>query len=96
MYHPPTEEELEEQYRDQLDDPNPSQYAFFYGTHLYEIAERHKLIDIDVADAVIYWLKKYIAQDETKPECVKKAKYIVAKLFSEFPELREEYREKRV
>ena len=94
MYEPITEEELESQYRDQLDDTDPKQYAYFYGTHLYEIAERHNLIDIDVADAVMYWLKKYIGQEETKDDCVKRAKYIVAKLSSEFPELRDSYKNK--
>lgn len=88
MYQPLTEDELEEKYRGQLDDPTPSQYAYFYGTHLYEIAERHDLMDVDVAEAVVYWLKRYVAQEETKPECVKKARYIVAKLLNEFPELR--------
>lgn len=94
MYQPLTDEELEEKYRDQLDDPRPSQYAFFYGTHLYEIADRYNLIDIDVADAVVYWLNRYLAQEESEPECVKEARYIVAKLLSEFPELREEYKNK--
>lgn len=92
MYQPLTDDELEEKYRDQLDDTDASQYAYFYGMHLYEIAERYDLIDIDVADAVLYWLRRYLAQEETKPDCVKKARYIVAKLSSEFPELREEYK----
>ena len=92
MYQPLSDKELEEKYREQLDDPEPSQYAFFYGTHLYQIAEKYNLIDIDVADAVVYWLKRYLAQEETKPECVKEAGYIVAKLLHQFPELREEYR----
>lgn len=91
MYKPLTDEELEEKYRGQLDDTSPSQYAYFYGTHLYEIAEKHDLMDLDLADAVVYWLKRYLAQDETKPECVKKARYIVAKLLNEFSELRNEY-----
>lgn len=91
MYRPLTNEELEEKYRDQLDDTSASQYAYFYGMHLYEIAERYDLVDIDVADAVLYWLKRYIMQEETKSECVKESKYIVAKLLSEFPDLREEY-----
>lgn len=90
MYQPITDDELEEKYRDQLDDTNDSQYAYFYGTHLYEIAERYDLIDIDVADAVLYWLRRYISQDETKLECVKQSKYIIAKLQNEFPELRNE------
>ena len=94
MYQPLSDEELEEKYRGQLDDPTPSQYAYFYGTHLYQIAEKHDLMDIDVADAVIYWLKRYLAQEETQPKCAKQAGYIVAKLMSEFPELREEYRGK--
>lgn len=92
MYRPCTDDELEEKYRGQLDDDRPSQYAFFYGTHLYEIAERYDLVDIDLADAVVYWLTRYLAQEETEPDCVKEARYIVAKLLSEFPELREEYK----
>lgn len=92
MYKPLTDEELEEKYRGQLDDDRPSQYAYYFGTHLYDIADRHKLMDIDVADAVIYWLTRYIGQDENEPDCVKKARYIVTKLFNEFPELREEYK----
>lgn len=91
MYRPLTDEELEEKYRGQLDDDSTPQYAYEYGMHLYEIAEKYDLMDIDVADAVVYWLKRYIAQEETKPECLKKCKYIAAMLLSEFPELREEY-----
>ena len=94
MYQPCTEDELDEKYRDQLDDVSPSQYAFFYGMHLYEIAERYDLIDIDVADAVLYWLTRYLAQEETEATSVKKARYTVAKLLSEFPELREDYKTK--
>lgn len=92
MYQPCTDDELEEKYQGQMDDVSPSQYAFFYGTHVYEIAERYDLIDIDVADAVLYWLRRYLAQEETEANCVKKARYIVAKLLSEFPQLREEYK----
>ena len=90
MYQP-TKEDFE-RYRDQFDDPNPMQYAYHYGMHIYEIADRYDLVDEDLADAVIYWFKRYIDQDETEPDCLKKAKYIVAKLFHEFPELREVYR----
>lgn len=92
MYQPCTDDELDERYRDQLDDVSPSQYAFFYGTHVYEIAERYDLVDIDVADAVLYWLTRYLAQEETEPASVKKSRYIVAKLLNEFPELRKEYK----
>lgn len=91
MYQPLRDEELEEKYRGQLDDTSPSQYAYYYGTHLYEIAEKHDLMDLDLADAIVYWLKRYIAQEETQPACVKKAKYIVAKLLNEFSELRNQY-----
>ena len=93
MYQPLSDKDLEEKYRGQLDDTTPSQYAFFYGTHLYQIAEKYDLMDIDLADAVVYWLKRYIGQEETKPECVKEAGYIVAKLMNQFPELREEYKQ---
>ena len=91
MYKPLTDDELEERFRGQLDDNRPHQYAFFYGTHLYEIAERYDLIDISVAEAVLYWLNRYLAQEVTEPESVKKANYIVAKLLYDYPELREEF-----
>lgn len=94
MYRPLSDEELEEKYRGQLDDPSPPQYAFYYGTRLNQIAESYDLMDIDLADAVIYWLKRYLDQEETEPECAKEAGYIVAKLMHQFPELREEYRQK--
>lgn len=92
MYKSITDEELEEKYGEQLDDTDPNQYAYFYGMHIYEIAERYDLIDIDVAKEVVYWLNRYISQDDVKPDCVKRSRYIVAKLFNQFPELREEFK----
>ena len=93
MYRPYTEEELEEKYRGQLDDTSDPQYAYQYGISLYEIGRRHLDIDEDYAGLVIYWLRRYILQEETQPDCVKHSRYIVTKLFHEFPELREEFRE---
>lgn len=91
MYQPITDDELEEKYIGQLDDDRPHQYAFFYGTHLYEIAERHDLIDIDLAEVVLYWLNRYISQEKTEPDSVKRANYIIAKLLYDYPELRDEF-----
>lgn len=92
MYQPCREEDLEEQYRGQLDDDRPSQYAFYYGTHVYQIAEKHGLIDEDVAEAVVYWLTRYLANEEALPECAQQSRYIVTKLLNEYPELRENYK----
>ena len=94
MYEPYTDDELEEKYRGQLDDDRPHQYAFFYGMHVYEIAKRYDLIDVNVAEAVLYWLKRYLAQEQTEPDSVKKANYIVAKLCYDYPELRDVYGKK--
>ena len=90
MYNTITEDELLEKYCEQFDDTDPNQYTYFYGMHIYEIAERYDLIDIDVAKEVIKWLSRYISQEDTKPDCVKQSRYIVTKLFNSFPELREE------
>lgn len=90
MYISITEDELKEKYCEQFDDTDPKQYAYFYGMHLYEIAERYDLIDVDVAKEVIHWLSRYISQDDVKPDCAKQSRYIVAKLFNQFPELRKE------
>ena len=87
-----TEDELEEKYGGQLDVTDPKQYAYFYGMHIYEIAEKYDLIDIDVAKEVIYWLTCYISQDEAKKDCAKRSRYIVAKLFNQFPELRKKFK----
>ena len=88
MYQPCTDEDLDEKYRDQLDDVSASQYAYFYGMHVYEIAKRYNLIDVDVAEAVVYWLKRYVDQEENQPDCVKQSRYIIAKLLFQYPELR--------
>lgn len=90
MYKSITEDKFEDYYHEQLDDTDPKQYAYFYGMHIYEIAEKYDLIDIDVAKEVIYWLSSYASQDDAKPDCVKHSRYIVAKLYHQFPELREE------
>ena len=92
MYEPFTDDELEEKYRGQMDDTSDPQYAYGYGMTLYEMGKRLDFIDLDYAGLVIYWLKRYIDQEETQPECVKKCRYIVAKLFHEYPELREEFK----
>lgn len=88
MYRPITEDELEEKYRGQLDDTSNPQYAYEYGMMLYEISKRHYIESEDFAEKIIYWLRRYILQDETDAKCVKQAKYIVAKLLNEYPELR--------
>lgn len=91
MYEPYTDDELEEKYRGQMDDTSAPQYAYEYGMTLYEIGKRYDIVDLDYAGLVIYWLKRYSEQEETKPECVKQCRYIIAKLFHEYPELREEF-----
>ena len=92
MYEPYTDDELEEKYRGQMDDTSDPQYAYWYGMTLYDIGWQHYIDDLDYAGLVIYWLLRYIAQDETQPDCVKQSRYVVAKLFHEYPELREEFR----
>lgn len=92
MYEPFTDDKLEEKYHGQMDDTSAPQYAFEYGMIIYEMGCRHDFIDLDYAGLVIYWLRRYIAQEETQPECVKRSRYIITKLFREFPELREEFR----
>ena len=76
-----------------MDDTSDPQYAFEYGMTIYEIGCRHDFINSDYAGLVIYWLRRYIAQEETQPDCVKRSRYIITKLFHAFPELREEFRE---
>lgn len=93
MYRPYTDDELEEKYREQMDDISDSQYAYEYGMTLYEIRRRHYIEGMDYAGLIIYWLRRYIAQEQTIPECVKRSRYIVTKLLHEYPELREEFRE---
>ena len=66
-----------------------------YGMTIYEMGCRHDFIDIDYAGLVIYWLRRYIAQEEIEPECVKRSRYIVTKLFREYLELREEFKEEK-
>ncbi|MBQ2901219.1 MAG: hypothetical protein IJE49_05170 [Agathobacter sp.] len=92
MYEPFTDDELEEKYRGQMDDTSDPQYAYEYGMTLYEISRCYRIEDMDYAGLVIYWLKRYMAQEETQPECVKKSRYTVTKLLSEYPELREEFK----
>ncbi len=94
MYEPFTDDELEEKYRGQMDDTSDPQYAYYYGMTLYEISTKYYIEDMDYAGLIIYWLKRYIGQEETKPECVKKCRYTIAKLFHEYPELREEFSQK--
>lgn len=94
MYEPFTDDNLEEKYHGQMDDTSDPQYAYEYGMILYEISRRHYIEDMDFAGLIIYWLKRYIAQEETQPECVKRSRYTITKLFREYPELREEFREK--
>ena len=93
MYEPYTDDKLEEKYRGQMDDTSDPQYAYEYGMTIYNMGERHYMIDLDYAGLVIYWLRRYVAQEVTEPECVKRSKYIITKLFREYPELREEFRE---
>ena len=93
MYEPYTDDKLEEKFRGQMDDTSDPQYAYEYGMRIYEIGQKYQFIDIDYAGLVIYWLRRYIAQEETKSECVKHSRYIVTKLFREYPELREEFKE---
>lgn len=92
MHNSITDEELVKKHFEQLDDTDPKQYTYFYGMHIYEIAEKYDLIDIDVAKEVVYWLSRYTSSDDAKPDCVKHGRYIVAKLFNQFPELREEFK----
>ena len=91
MYEPYTNDTVEEKYVGQMDDMSDPQYAYYYGMTLYKISQRYFKPDIDYAGLVIYWLRRYISQDETIQECVKECKYIIAKLFSAYPELREEF-----
>ena len=91
MYEPYTDDNLEEKYHGQMDDISDPQYAYWYGTTLYEIRKRHVIDELDFAGLIIYWLRRYIAQEENDPECVKKSRYIITKLFREYPELREEF-----
>ena len=91
MYEPFTDDELEEKYRGQMDDTSDPQYAYYYGMTLYHMRQRYRVDDLDYTGLVIYWLKRYLSQEETKPECVKECRYIVAKLFHEYPELRKEF-----
>lgn len=93
MYKPFTDDNLEEKYHGQMDDTSDPQYAYEYGMTLYEISRRHYIEDMDFAGLIIYWLKRYIAQEETQPECVKRSRYTITKLFREYPELREEFRD---
>ena len=93
MYEPFTDDNLEEKYRGQMDDTSDPQYAYEYGMTLYEISRRHYIEDMDFAGLIISWLKRYIAQEETQPECVKRSRYTITKLFREYPELREEFRD---
>lgn len=93
MYEPFTDDNLEEKYRGQMDDTSDPQYAYEYGMTLYEISRRHYIEDMDFAGLIIYWLKRYISQEETQPDCVKRSRYTITKLFREYPELREEFRE---
>lgn len=92
MYNTITEDELLEKYCEQFDDTDPNQYTYFYGMHIYEIAEKYDLIDIDVAKEVIHWLGRYLSQDTAKPDCVKHGRYVVTKLLNQFPELRKEFK----
>ena len=92
MYEPYTDDELEEKYKGQMDDTSDPQYAYEYGMRIYEIGQIHDLIDLDYAGLVIYWLRRYNAQEDTQPDCVKRSRYIVAKLFSQYPELRKEFK----
>lgn len=92
MYEPYTDDKLEEKYRGQMDDTGDPQYAYEYGMTLYGMREKYKLDDMDYAGLVIYWLKRYTNQEETKQECVKECKYIIAKLFHQYPELRDDFK----
>ena len=88
MYKPITDDELEERYKGQMDDISDSQYAYEYGMTLYEIGKRYYIDGEDYAELIIYWLKRYVDQEETRPECVKKSRYIIAKLHRSYPKLR--------
>ena len=92
MYEPYTDDKLEEKYHGQMDDTSDPQYAFEYGMTIYNIGVRHDMIDLDYAGLVVYWLKRYISQEITQPECVKRSRFIITKLFHAYPELREEFR----
>lgn len=94
MYKPYTDDELEEKYWGQMDDTSAPQYAYEYGMMLYEIHKRHYIDAEDFAEKIIYWLQRYIDQEESKPECVKQSRYVVTKLLNEYPELRSEFRGK--
>lgn len=96
MYEPYTDDKLEEKYHGQMDDTSDPQYAYEYGMTLYEIGCRYHIEDIDYAGLVIYWLRRYISQEETQAECAKRSRYIVARLFHEYPELREEFNENNI
>ena len=93
MYEPYTDDKLEEKYHGQMDDISDPQYAYEYGMTIYEIGCRYDFIDLDYAGLVIYWLLRYLSQEETQPECTNRSRYIVTKLFRDYPELREEFRE---
>ena len=95
MYEPYTDDELEEKYRGQMDDTSDPQYAYEYGMMLYEIRKRHYIDGQDFAGRIVYWLRRYLAQDETEAACVKRSRYIVTKLLNEYPELREEFRKEK-
>ena len=45
MYNTITDEELLEKYCEQFDDTDPNQYTYFYGMHIYEIAEKYDYRD---------------------------------------------------
>lgn len=95
MYRPFTDDELEEKYRGQMDDTSDPQYAYEYGMQLYEISRRYYIENEDFAEIIIYWLQRYMAQDETKPECVKRSRYTITRLLNEYPELREELKKEK-
>lgn len=95
MYEPYTDDELEEKYRGQMDDTSNPQYAYEYGMALYEISQRHYIENEDFVGQIIYWLWRYIAQEESKLECVKQSKYTITKLLNEYPELRENFRKEK-
>ena len=94
MYKPYTDDELEEKYRGQMDDTSDPQYAYEYGMMLYEIRQRHYIDAEDFAEKIIYWLRRYMDQEDVKPECVKQSRYVVTKLLNEYPQLRKEFRGK--
>ena len=75
-----------------MDDTSDPQYAYERGMTLYNMGQRYIKVDLDYAGLVVYWLKRYIDQEENDPACVKECRYLVAKIFSEYPELREEFK----